>query len=83
MITKKEIQQLSDEDLTYLLSHTLMHVLCRQGSEEWRIPEGIELTVQTDNLKFKFNIDVDVKFTDQGIESFKNFCYSKKEMSDD
>lgn len=64
MITKKEIQQMSDEDLTDLLSHTLMNMLYRQGSEARRIPEGIELTVQTDNLKINFDIDVDVKFTD-------------------
>lgn len=73
MITKNEIQQLSDEDLTDLLSNTLMQMIYRQGSELRRIPEGIELTVQTDNLKINFDIDVDVKFTDQGLESFHNF----------
>lgn len=82
MITKKEIQQLSDDDLTDLLSHALLSMLYRQGSEIRRIPEGIELTVKTDNLKIKFDIDVNVKFTDQGLESFKNFVI-KEEMSDD
>lgn len=73
MITKNEIQQLSDDDLTTLLTNTLMQVLYRQGSEAQVIPDGIELTVHTDNLKFNFDIDVDVKFTEEGLESFKNF----------
>ena len=46
------------------------------------IPDSIELNVQTDNLKIKFDIGVDVKFTDQGLKSFKKFVI-KEEMFDD
>lgn len=70
MISKNEIQQLSDEELTKVLSDVLLQTLLRQGKDERRIPDGIELSIQTENFNIKFDIDVDVVLSDKCFGSF-------------
>lgn len=68
---------MSLEEFSALLSNVLMVALVKGGEADRRIPEGFQIECETDNLKIRFDIDVDVEFTDAGHKAFKQFSASQ------
>ena len=72
MIPRKELVDMSIEELTDLLSNVLMVTLAKGGEANRIIPDGFKVDCETNNLKIRFDIDVKIEAKGSAREAFKN-----------
>ena len=77
MIPRKELVDMSIEEITDLLSNVLMVTLVKGGEADRIIPDGFKVDCETDNLKIRFDIDVKIEAKESAREAFKNFAGKK------
>lgn len=73
MISRKELVDMSIEELTDLLSNVLMVTLVKGGEADRIIPDGFKVNCETDNFKIRFDVDVKIEPKESALEAFKNF----------
>lgn len=73
MISRNEIADMSIDELSELLSCALMIALVKGGEADRIIPDGFKVDCETENLKFRFDIDVKIEAKESVREAFKNF----------
>ena len=70
MIPRKELVDMSIEELTDLLSDVIMVTLVKGGEADRIIPYGFKVNCETDNLKIRFDIDAKIEIKESAQEAF-------------
>lgn len=78
---RSELIGMSRDDLTELLSDTLLVTLMRGAEENNKIiPDGIQVQTETENFKLTFDIIVDVETKTPGISDHSFHIYKPGEL---
>ena len=74
MITRSELRNMPNDELTELLTNALYAMMLQAGEKVGNIlPDGIQLKTESKNLKITFDIDIDIKIKNSGVKAFKDF----------
>lgn len=79
MINKQLLLNMDRNDLTNLTCDILQSLTLKIASENnYKIPDGFELTSLTKKVKWKFDVRINEEMTEEGKKDFDDFCNSKR-----